>query len=276
MQIKSRLNPLREAIARFVFSTDVHTDVYERISFSPGIYRPLKPLMRRKVIPDIVNGRPIFIHVPKNGGTSIKRCLYGDDPGHLTTRFYAFSAPELLDRSDSFAIIRDPVDRFMSAFDFLIRGGGKDASVQAPVMRRLAHIRTLDDYLGYLEALQGDWFRSANTARPQWWYICDLQGRIRIKNLYLLRAHDRGVSAFLQRHGLSSVTQLNKTDRFTFEVSDLQKRRIRELYHADVSIYNLLSDTPDGGDILHGASLEELERPNIRMRASSNSSRERP
>jgi hypothetical protein len=258
VRIKDRLNPALEAIARFVFSTDVHTDVYERISCSPGMYGPLRPLMRRKVIPDIAEGRPIFIHVPKNGGTSIKRCLYKDDPGHLTTRFYAFSAPELLNRSDSFAVIRDPVDRFLSAFDFLMRGGGKDASVQAPVMRRLAHIRTLDQYLDYLEGLEGDWFRSANTARPQWWYICDLEGRIRIKNLYLLGAHDRGVSAFLHRHGFTAATHLNKTDRFTFEVSELQRRRIRDLYRLDVGIYDLLSGTPDGGDILYDSSLRDL------------------
>jgi hypothetical protein len=258
MGIKNQLNPALEAIARFVFATDVHTDVYERISFSPGTYRPLKPLMRRKVIPDIAKGRPIFIHVPKNGGTSIKRCLYQDDPGHLTTRFYAFSAPELLDSSDSFAVIRDPVERFMSAFDFLMQGGGKDARVQAPVMRRLAHIRTLDDYLDYLEGLKGDWFRSANTARPQWWYISDLKGRIRIKNLYLLGPHDRGVSAFLHRHGFTAAPHLNKTNRFTFDVSESQRRRIRDLYRVDVSIHDLLSGTPDGGDILHGASLHDL------------------
>jgi hypothetical protein len=266
MRIKSRLNPHLEAIARFIFSTDVHTDVYERISYSPKIYRPLRSLMRRKVIADIAGGRPIFIHVPKNGGTSIKRSLYGEDPGHLTTRFYAFSAPELLERSDSFAIIRDPVDRFMSAFDFMIRGGGKDARIQAPVMRRLAHVRTLDDYLDYLESLQGDWFRSANTARPQWWYLSDLEGRIRIKNLYVLGAHDRGVSDFLGRHGYSSATHLNKTDRFTFEVNDLQKCRIRRLYHIDVSIYDRLSDTAEGGDLLYGASLQDLARSPVGLR----------
>jgi hypothetical protein len=261
MRIKSRLNPLLEATARHIFSTDVHTDVYERISCRPTFYSPLKPLMRRKVISEIQKGDPIFIHIPKNGGTSIKRCLYREDPGHLTSRFYAFAAPELLDSSDSFAIIRDPFDRFMSAFDFLIRGGGNDARIQAPVMRRLSHIRTLDDYLDYLEGIQGDWFLSDNTARPQWWYISDKMRRIRIKNLYLLGAHDRGISFFLNRHGVSAATYLNKTDRFTFEVNDLQRRRIYQLYHVDLSIYNILLGTADGGDALHGAPLHEIGRP---------------
>lgn len=57
----------------------------------------------------------MFIHVPKNGGTSICDLLYGGIMMHETWRYYHHVAPALCRSLPSFAIWRDPVKRFVSA-----------------------------------------------------------------------------------------------------------------------------------------------------------------
>ena len=67
----------------------------------------------------------MFIHVPKNGGTSVKRALYKSDPGHASLRYYRLFFPSYLARAETFAIIREPTERFLSGYDFLMNGGGR-------------------------------------------------------------------------------------------------------------------------------------------------------
>jgi len=68
----------------------------------------------------------LLIHVPKNAGTSLSRALYGEDIGHLSLKVWMQRYPDTVRRMKVFAVIRDPVDRFVSAFRFL-KGGGLNA-----------------------------------------------------------------------------------------------------------------------------------------------------
>jgi hypothetical protein len=257
MRIKAHLNPLIETTARKALSVDVYPDVYERLAYHPALFSFMAGALADKIPREVRAGGPIFIHIPKNAGTSIKRFLYKVDPGHLSSRFYALTARPLLESADSFAIIRDPFDRFMSSYDFLIRGGGSHTRIQQPVMRRLAHIRTVDDYLDYLESIGGDWFLSDTSARPQSWYITDLSGRIVIKKLYVLGRETPDLAYALSALGPFPLDHANKTDRFTFTLTHQQTERIRRLYAADVGIYEYLLG---GGNGLYGAPLETLSR----------------
>jgi hypothetical protein len=257
MQIKAYLNPLIEKAARRVFAVDVYPDVYERLAYNPALFSLMSRVLADKIPREVRTGGPIFIHIPKNAGTSIKRFLYKADPGHLSSRFYALSAPALLERAESFAIIRDPFDRFMSSYDFLMRGGGSQARIQPPVMQRLAHIKTIDDYLDYLEGIGDDWFLSDTSARPQSWYITDLSGKIVVKRLYVLGHETSDLAYALSSFGPFPLDHANKTDRFTFKLTNQQTARIRRLYAADVGIYEYLMG---GGGGLYGTPLDTVAR----------------
>jgi hypothetical protein len=65
----------------------------------------------------------LFVHVPKNGGTSIANTLYGQEIHHRPAWEMWLFHPGLYRRWLSFGIVRDPVDRFLSAYDYLSRGG---------------------------------------------------------------------------------------------------------------------------------------------------------
>src|SRR5699024_5979694 len=74
----------------------------------------------------------IFVHIPKTGGISVNRALFGGrGGGHKTIRHYkqifgVFTLREYY----SFTFVRNPYSRLVSAYNFLIEGGygAKDKS----------------------------------------------------------------------------------------------------------------------------------------------------
>jgi hypothetical protein len=94
------------------FGVRLVSDVPERLSRWRIPYPP--SAQRRHRIAAIQESGVLFIHVPKNAGTSVCDRLYGEQIKHETVRYYAMVAPDLLDLP-SFAIVRDPVARFLSA-----------------------------------------------------------------------------------------------------------------------------------------------------------------
>jgi hypothetical protein len=114
----------------------------------------------------------LFIHVPKTGGTSVARALYGTAGiGHRTIREVRDElGREPADALFSFAVVRDPVDRLASAFRYL-KAGGSNALDAAFGARVLGELPTL-------EALILDWLtprasRAQVHFRPQADFVCD-------------------------------------------------------------------------------------------------------
>lgn len=68
----------------------------------------------------------IFIHVPRNGGTSINTALYGRFMGHYSARDVRIWAPDLFGRLPSFAVTRNPWARLLSAYRFARAGRAID------------------------------------------------------------------------------------------------------------------------------------------------------
>lgn len=58
-----------------------------------------------------------LVHIPKTGGNAISEVLYEYGPSHRTWRWYQGMSCPLI------AVVRDPIDRFLSAYDYLKSGG---------------------------------------------------------------------------------------------------------------------------------------------------------
>lgn len=158
---------------------------------SPADPYPLAPVAASGVV---------FVHVPKTGGTSVARALYGGPGGgHRTVRDYRRElGADALDRAFSFAVVRDPLDRLASAFRYLKAGGSNrlDAAFGA---RELAAYDTLDAFVrGWLtlESSQGQVH-----LRPQADFVCDTDGSVAVDRLVPFRRLAAGYEAVRQRTG---------------------------------------------------------------------------
>lgn len=82
----------------------------------------------------------LFLHLPKTGGVSISRALYGClGMGHTTLGEYrALFRPRALERMFKFSFVRNPFDRIHSAYHFLRSGGmgGLDAEFDQQVLQK--------------------------------------------------------------------------------------------------------------------------------------------
>jgi hypothetical protein len=235
--VKQWLNPLIERAGMAVFGVDQYADIFEKLAMARTNRPLLRTAFRRRIAPDIAASPLLFIHVPKNGGTSIKRALYTSDPGHCSVRYYDLFFPGHMRRSETLAIIREPADRFLSAFDFLMNGGGRDVSIQPRPLARMAGVRTLDDFLDFLEGLNGDWLKADTFVRPQSWYISDIRGIIQIRHLLLLDQATDGLQAFLKSRNIASLPHVNRTERTQRELTTQQAGRLARLYPMDFRLY---------------------------------------
>ena len=190
----------------------------------------------------IVEAGVVFVHVPKTGGTSVARALYGTDGGgHRTLRDYrAELGDAFVDRAFSFAVVRDPVERLASAFRYLRAGGGNrlDAAFRDRVLGPYA---TLDAFVrGWLTP---ETLREQVHFRPQADFVTDADGRLGVD---LVVRHERlaeGYAAVRRRTGRGGpLPHLNRTasvgpPRPTPDLSAEARARVGELYRADFDLF---------------------------------------
>jgi hypothetical protein len=252
--MKARLNPLIERLGTGLFGVDQYADIFEKLALSGLPAATLRALSRRSLAADLADAQILFIHVPKNGGTSIKRALYASDPGHATVRYYDLFFPEQLESKETLAILREPTERFLSGFDFLLNGGGGDVRIQRGPMRWMGQIRSIDALLDFLERASGDWLKVDTFVRPQWWYIADRRRVIRVRHLWLLEEGE-GLARFLGDRATTRLPHANRTKRTARHVSPEQLARLQRLYAEDYALYDEVRRSGGHSDSLAGRSV---------------------
>ncbi|MEO8450771.1 MAG: sulfotransferase family 2 domain-containing protein, partial [Gemmatimonadota bacterium] len=75
----------------------------------------------------------IFVHVPRTAGTSMGMALYGRQVKHHMWSQWVEINPRKCREYFSFAVVRDPIKRFLSACEFLKDGGMNPADQQIGV-----------------------------------------------------------------------------------------------------------------------------------------------
>jgi len=82
---------------------------------------------RRRASPGLVprqfrRDAAIFIHVPKCAGSALLDAWLGFQTGHVTAERYRDADPEFFDAAFVFTFVRDPLARFVSAYDHIQTG----------------------------------------------------------------------------------------------------------------------------------------------------------
>ncbi len=237
-----------------LFGAYYEEDIYDR--FCGALPRAVRLLRAR--IPRAMRARNlIFIHVPRAAGTSIARALYGDGcTRHHSMRYFHALDPHFAASADSFAVLRDPFDRFASAFAFVGAGGTPTARLSAVFAHETRHVKTVDDYLSFLEGrgpLDLDF-----VMRPQSWFVCDGAhgGDVPlVKDLFLYGEDQAALLAYLAPQRVGPLPWLNRGSRLPLLLNARQRRRIEELYAQDFALIESVRAARRGGDALRVAAI---------------------
>ncbi len=245
MALKALVPGSLRAALFLAFGVHDWDDLQEKLVRKSLLARGLLRWVRRDPFPRMRRRGVLFVHVPKNAGTAISTALYDSWVGHRTALLCKALDPEFFSQSTRFAVLRDPVDRFISAYWFLRNGGGSVRRVSQWFAQSCEHIATIDDLLSHVEARIEDLYALDNVVRPQIWFLQDESGKLLVDRLFVLGTHDESLAAFLRRgYGIDKLQRLNETQKRDVVLTHRQRERILAIYAADAELVRQTLLTP--------------------------------
>jgi hypothetical protein len=226
---------LRRHIAR-LFGVRLVSDIHEKLA-EEGRPLPLDAKRRRRLAA-IREAGSLFIHIPKNAGMSISQALYREQIKHVSIRYYARVAPELAAGTPSFALLRDPVERFLSAYGYGKAGGGADNQVSLPFRATYMGFGSVDAALDHLESARSP-YHLDHIFRPQSWYVTGGDGRVAVDRLLLVEEIDK-LAEFVPGLRGAPLPHLNKGRTLREALNPWQVRRLHRLYEQDFELVEAL------------------------------------
>lgn len=192
----------------------------------------------------------IFVHIPKNGGSSIEDMLWPEPrsegdlwkgivrPGfnkyqsgglqHLTARLIRQDVGrDMFESCYRFALVRDPVDRLISQFNYLNRGR---------LAQRLLDLGPERDFDDYLEGIST---REHVQWMPQVEFLLDNDGTPLVE-MFRLEEIGTGFACLATKLGISertmlrsnvTLTQNQPSDWITVHRRDLRADQLKRIYH---------------------------------------------
>ncbi|MFT8309194.1 hypothetical protein [Acetobacter malorum] len=230
--LREQIQETRKKTMEQLCGVTLHGDLQERYVD----WRLPLPLSKKRQqrLEIIRNAGVLFIHVPKNAGTAISQELYGCSMRHESIRYYQRHAPDVVRTMPSFALWRDPVERFLFSYDFIRNGGGSHVSLHPGFAERYADLTTLDRMIDYVEGTTSI-YQLDHVLRPQHWYLTDRHGDVAVKMLFDLKDIDQ-IYPFVPGLHAGKIKKINTTQRFTTDLRPLQKEKIIDLYKEDYKI----------------------------------------
>lgn len=225
----------RRLVAR-VLGARLPSDIHER-ACDLQLTLPLSQDRRRRLAA-MRDAGVMFIHVPKAAGMSVSAALYDRQVRHASIRYYARVAPEMVATIPSFAILRDPVDRFLSAYAYAQRGGTEDNDVASVFRSDYMAFRSPDDALDHVAAARSP-YDVDHIFRPQSWYVTDRAGAVAVDHLVPfdrladLRLHVGEMPAKPLKH-------MNRGRERSEVLRPDQVARLQRLYPRDFEIFSAL------------------------------------
>ena len=184
----------------------------------------------------------IFVHVPKNGGTSINTALYGRFMGHFRVRDIERLRPDLLRSLPSLAVTRNPWARTFSAWSFVRKGAEMTdgAQISHPQRYRVPAFATFERFV--LDWLPGrDLTREDYVFRPQTQFLLDSRGSVGVRHLGRIEDPQSYLPFLEDTLGRKvEIRHLNRTAdplRYRQAYSDEMTGTIATLYAEDIEMF---------------------------------------
>lgn len=214
------------------------------------IYTTVIPASVRSAVERLVEGpyprifderRIVFIHIPKTAGKSIASVLHRRGALHLTYVEFARLIGPRIDEYFVFAVVRDPVQRFYSAYRYL-RSGGNQSREDRLFARRWLSGRTLEEFV--LKELDRPEVRGSLFFRPQVDFLVDEIGRLATSHLLRFENLRTEFAALAPRLGLDETLPWLNASRKQQPVDESEDALVRRIAWSYSRDYQMLGYTP--------------------------------
>ena len=187
---------------------------------------PYKPYMHKY--------KCIFIHIPKNAGSSIMQLL-GDKGGrfHVESDYYKQANYYFYKKYHSFAFTREPLDRLFSAYKYASKGGNQrkdDINLATYINTRCS------DFNGFIDnVLTLHFIMQQPLFKPQYLFVYTNNLQLNVDTLIKLDELEQVWTDFSMQLGLpSQLSHINQTNKQAMPVlTTSQYNKITALYRYD-------------------------------------------
>ena len=163
---------------------EISLDLFTNLS-PPSVQRISETLLNLPIPTHIRRENVLFIHVPKNAGTSVAMQLYQMPIAHRKALFYSRSDRNWFATRKSFAIVRNPWDRAVSAYEFARQNGGKLVTIDPTFLETVQCFTTFGDFiLDYLYPRRSRISTLDPAFRPQTYFVCDEVGNVIVDKIF--------------------------------------------------------------------------------------------
>jgi len=184
----------------------------------------------------------IFIHIPKNAGTSVITLLNGNEKiqqEHNSYWDYLRSDPKKYREYEKFCIVRNPWDRLFSGYQYIRNGGNKGSDKYLSGMLN-KQCKNFNDFV--MNWLSFDRIYNIKVLNPQFIYIYDSQNeRIEIQNILRFESLNDDFHIIKKRLGISQeLPTLNqsKIKDYRNVYTEEMVERVAEFYSFDIRLFN--------------------------------------
>jgi chondroitin 4-sulfotransferase 11 len=188
----------------------------------------------------------IFIHIPKNAGTSIIKALGVENLCmDKTIEQYKEHYGDYWNEYKKFTVVREPIDRFISAYKFarMDESGWFSATGEEGLEKHhhyeLCNEMNINEYVSYLYKNPEKFNRWIS---PQTFIISNENGEKEID--YYVRYEN--LLEDLQKIGIDKIEKLNSSkikDEKTIELTKKSKNILYEIYDIDYQNFSYIKDT---------------------------------
>jgi hypothetical protein len=184
-----------------------------------------------------------FVHIPKSAGSSVSLSLFGYQVGHLTYEDIFYLNKSKAKKYFSFTFVRNPIDRFVSAYAFLKAGGMNERDLMFSKENLLAY----NDINEFVFDLTSEMIESHLHFMPQYKFLCsDASIYPQVKFIGRFENIENDFEYITKKLDIKAKLQeINTTDKSSANVTLTKKsmEKLQRLYSIDYYLfgYNLNS-----------------------------------
>ena len=205
--------------------------------------------LNKRLAPEIINEindkRIIFVHIPKNAGSSIFDSLYNVNKDvssdHKPIEFY-YMHKELNHPLKSFAVVRNPWDRFISIF-FYIKRHSTNPHKNSTIQKFFTYInqfKNVNEFILKEFSSNKIFSYKSNIFWPQYKYITNNKKRIIVDHIIKFETLNEDIKELSKKLNLTiNLPHLNKSNHnhHSTYYTEETKEIIGKIYKTDIELF---------------------------------------